>query len=256
MKLYSGTYAGVVRENRDPMKLGRLKVFVPLVYGVGGETTEEIGLENIPWALPAGMPSGGSVKSGGIDWLPEVEDRVWVRFLDGEPEKPIWEWGMQTIDQGKALKLHDYDSVTGKPKRGGLTRYGHTLDMTDGVVVVTTKNGYSITLTDSDTKSGQVEVRGPSGHKVKINDQEKTISLESAAGQLIQVDDLGNSITIMANETLEVQTGEETSIEAANISLNALGEGIKVAAATEVKISAGSMTLTITPSGFNFSSGG
>src|SRR3546814_4627799 len=43
------------------------------------------------------------------DLLPEPGDHVWVRFLDGQPEKPIWEWGMQTITDAKNLNLHHYE---------------------------------------------------------------------------------------------------------------------------------------------------
>ena len=92
------TYAGTVESNLDPLKLGRLKVRVPHVYGTTASGVGYIGVNDLPWALPAGMAAGGSANSGGFSQLPEKGDHVWVRFLDGEPEKPVWEWGMQTMD--------------------------------------------------------------------------------------------------------------------------------------------------------------
>jgi hypothetical protein len=106
-----GTYGGIVENVKDPEKLGRVKVRVPHIYGASGSSTGYIGTNNIPWALPAGMPAGGSPASGGFSHLPDVGDHVWVRFLDGEPEKPIWEWGMQTINDAKGLKLHQYNET-------------------------------------------------------------------------------------------------------------------------------------------------
>src|SRR3546814_1473831 len=99
-----GTYGGIVEKVNDPEKLGRVKVRVPHVYGATGGGTGFIGTNDIPWALPAGMPAGGSSNSGGFSHLPEPGDHVWVRFLDGQPEKPIREWGMQTITDAKDRK--------------------------------------------------------------------------------------------------------------------------------------------------------
>jgi hypothetical protein len=253
VKNYVGTYSGIVRENKDPIKLGRIKAFVPLVFGVGGQDTEQIGLENIPWALPAGMPAGGSAASGGMDWIPEVGDQVWVRFLDGEPEKPIWEWGMQTIDQAKNLALHDYDPISKKPRRAAFTRYGNVVDLSDGTIVITTKNGYTIVFTNSDKQAGQIVIKGPAGHQIQVNDEQKRILLQTALGQILEIDDQNNNITLMANENIDIQSSTgEISSQAASLEMQAFGEGINIKAATQIKLTVGGLSLTISPSGFNF----
>lgn len=249
-----GTYCGIVKENRDPTRLGRLKVFVPTVFGVAGKTTEEIGIENLPWALPVGLPAGGSDASGGIDWLPEVGDQVFVRFLDGEPEKPIWEWGMQTIDQAKELELHDYDATTDRPKRAGLTRYGNTIDLTDGQLVITSKNGYSVAITDGE-EDGKVVITSNLGHKVTLDDSTKRLTIETPNGQHLELDDANSSINLMASETLDVQVQEEMSIQCANLKIEAVGERVTVESFSEIRLTVGIMTLSITDSGFNFTAG-
>ena len=86
---YFATYAGYVEDNKDPDNIGRLKVRVPTVYGPADSQKNTISTADLPWALPAGLPAGGSPDSGAIQWLPEPGDHVYVRFLDGEPEKPI-----------------------------------------------------------------------------------------------------------------------------------------------------------------------
>ena len=159
---------------------------------------------------------------------------------------------MQTIDQQKALPLHDYDKLSERPKRAALTRFGHTLDITDGALVITTKGGYSVTLEDSETKQGKVVVKGPSNHQVIVDDTEKTVTLQTNSGQLIQLDDLGNSITLMSNETLELQTGEELSAQAGQIKLEALGEGVTIQGFSQIKLTVGGRSLTVSPTGFSF----
>lgn len=141
-----GTYLGFVEEVRDPDRLGRVKVRVPHVYGFSGSADGAIGVEDIPWAIPAGTPAGGSNASGGISWLPEPGDQVFVRFLDGEPEKPIWEWACQSSPQAETLKLHQYTSAG--PKRAGFTRYGHTFEFNSAGLIAVTAGGNYFTLDD------------------------------------------------------------------------------------------------------------
>jgi hypothetical protein len=259
MSMFAGTYGGIVRDNKDKLKLGRLKVHVPLVYGVASATTAQLGVGDLPWALPAGMPAGGSAASGGLDWLPNPGDQVWVRFLNGEPEHPIWEWGNQNIDQAKAFQLHDYGK-DGKPQRGALTRYGHTLDFTDGALILTTKHGYTIRITDGEFLDGEVVLQTPAGHKISINDEEQVVSLRSTAGQAVELDDLAESVRVMANQDLDLQALDEINIQAADVRITALGTEVllTVGATTarladdELTLGVGPNVLTISPAGFDF----
>lgn len=196
-----GTYCGIVENVSDPLKLGRVKVRVPHVYGASAAGGGVIGTNDLPWALPAGMPAGGSAESGGFSHLPNVGDHVYVRFLDGEPEKPIWEWGMQTQADAKALPLHQYltnGKTVGKPKRAGWTRYGHTFELNEDGIIVTTSQGYRMTITDGD----------PTG------DPSGIIQLTSALGNMLEIDDEGGSWTAYAVEDLFLNVGDTITAQA------------------------------------------
>ena len=91
---YFGKYRGVVTDNADPEKRGRLKVRVPSVLG----TTEF-------WAMPCVPYAGDKV---GFFFLPEAGTGVWVEFEGGDPSYPIWAgffWGDgQMPDDGEPAR--------------------------------------------------------------------------------------------------------------------------------------------------------
>lgn len=193
MNLY-GTYGGVVEANNDSEKLGRLKIRVPHVYGATGGSAGYIGTNDLPWALPSGMPAGGSPASGGFSQLPEKGDKVWVRFLDGEPEKPIWEWGMQSQKDAVGLKLHSYEVKNGKvgsPNRTFWTRYGHGIELNAGSIIESTSGGYRLVFTDSS----------------KPGTNDGSIILSTPAGNFIQFDDTADAGTVNINQDLNFIIG-------------------------------------------------
>ena len=82
-KKYYGKYRGRVMSNVDPKNCGRLLV---QVVDVLAQSTSS-------WALPC-LPFAGP--QAGALFLPPVNAGVWVEFLQGDPNKPIWTgcfWG-------------------------------------------------------------------------------------------------------------------------------------------------------------------
>ena len=99
MKYLHGVYRAVVKDNRDPDNLRRLKLQV--------QTT---GLEITDWAWPVEM-AGTNVG------VPEIGQGVWVSYIGGDPEYPIWH-GKFGKHQGKSKPisikpLKDSVSLTG-----------------------------------------------------------------------------------------------------------------------------------------------
>ena len=208
-----GTYSGEVIATNDPDKIGRIKVRVPHVYGPVEGNFGSIADADIPWALQAGLPSGhsnGAKGSGGISWLPVKGDHVWVRFLDGEPEKPVWEWGNQYTNDPTAFPLNTYAkqkaAATPSPQRtitaeapnpdpiarAALTRYGHILEIIPTQVLLSTAGAYSITLVDKSpfipgatgggfapVPDGYISLRTFLGNNIEMYDDQNLIWINS-----------------------------------------------------------------------------
>ncbi len=83
MKTYFGKYRGMVINNVDPQKQGRLQVSCPDVLGPNV----------MNWAMPC-VPFAGPLE--GFLMLPMIGASVWVEFEAGDPDLPIWAgcfWG-------------------------------------------------------------------------------------------------------------------------------------------------------------------
>ena len=77
MTKYYGKYRGMVINNEDLERRGRLLVQVPDVTGMPPST----------WAMPC-VPFAG--KQSGMWCLPQIGTGVWVEFEQGNPDYPIW----------------------------------------------------------------------------------------------------------------------------------------------------------------------
>ncbi len=75
--MLNGLYRGVVRNNLDPLKLGRLQVSVPDVH-----------VDQMLWAMPC-SPSGGSGDLGEV-FIPPTNANVWIMFERGDAVSPVW----------------------------------------------------------------------------------------------------------------------------------------------------------------------
>lgn len=83
---YYGKYRGVVLNNVDLKRLGRLQLSVPDVTSLLPTTWAE---PCVPLAGPTGPPMGAYL-------VPPMGAGVWVEFEGGNPNKPIWvgcRWG-------------------------------------------------------------------------------------------------------------------------------------------------------------------
>ncbi|WP_435009541.1 phage baseplate assembly protein V [Tundrisphaera lichenicola] len=150
---FYGKFRGVVTDNKDPDKQGRVQAQVPELFG---DQPTGWAMACVPYA-PAGK---------GFLILPEVGDNVWIEFEAGNPAKPVWAGAFWP--QGQA------PSVSGPEVKVIQTKAGHkiTLDDTDGgeIVEILDKGGATISLSDQgiELKKG--------GMKVQITESEVSIN--------------------------------------------------------------------------------
>jgi hypothetical protein len=86
-------HIGIVEDNLDPLKLGRLRV---RIFGIhtqnrkSGDAVEYLPTSDLPWAFPA-MPISNSSIDGISDFTGLVKGtRVLVFFLDNEGQRPFY----------------------------------------------------------------------------------------------------------------------------------------------------------------------
>jgi type VI secretion system (T6SS) baseplate-like injector VgrG len=212
---YFGKYSGVVKDNRDAEKLGKVKVSVPSLFPPNE-------LMDARAALPFGW-----------FFVPENETSVWVEFEGGDSTLPLWT-GVQSLSgkypseldldppQKRALKTPAGHLILFDDKSGeelirifeGVHSHEIVLDqngikVTDGVnhhtltfdssgVKASLQSGAAVTITSSgitiDAGSGSLTLKGTSielqGMSVNLN--ATSVKLGSAAAlPVIRVGDMG-----------------------------------------------------------------
>jgi len=138
---YFGKYRGTVKNNIDPMFMGRVQVSCPAVLGEG----------NLSWAMPS-VPLSG--KQMGVFVVPVNDAKVWVEFEGGDPDYPIYSggfWGLGELPS---------DALTGLP--------------TAPSIVLATNGKNTITLNDLPGVGG-ITLKASSGASITINDLGITI---------------------------------------------------------------------------------
>lgn len=148
---FYGLYRGIVTDNDDAAKLGRIKARIPAVLG-----DVESG-----WCMPCVPYAGDHV---GIAFLPEVGSGVWIEFEGGDVSYPVWVgcyWrnGELPSDAGPKVKV----IVTTAPLEVKLDDDGQSVEVTDS-------NGNSVKL-DS---SGVTVSKG--GQQVVVSDSSVSVN--------------------------------------------------------------------------------
>lgn len=86
-KTYYGLYQGIVTKIDDPEKRGRIKVKIPTV--LGGDTESA-------WCDPLVTVA---YDYGGDFCIPQIKEAVWVMFIAGDANKPVYLGGWWQKEQ-------------------------------------------------------------------------------------------------------------------------------------------------------------
>lgn len=140
---YFGKYRGIVRDNTDPTKRGRLKVIVPAVL-------DEVEI----WALPC-LPYTGN--GTGTFWLPEPDAGVWVEFEAGDCSYPIWTGGFWADEE----LPKDEKSATAVPSlRIIRSEKGLMITMNDDKEIITLSDKDGSNIMTIEVQDGKIRLQG------------------------------------------------------------------------------------------------
>jgi len=191
------TQRAVVKDNKDPEKLGRVRV----QFLWQKEQDEEM---MTPWIRIA-QPHGGNNK--GFYFIPEIEEEVMVGFENGNAEKP---YVIGTLYQGEQKPHEDWvnDDNDIKAIR---TRSGHTIEINDvsdgGFIKIYDheKENYILTFSTDDKlikleSTGNIELYAKEDIIMKA---EKNITIEAKENMDIQVEG-DMSLTVDGGRTTDV----------------------------------------------------
>lgn len=196
-----GAVAGIVTDNKDPERLGRVKITFPWRDDAGESY----------WARIATTMAG---TNRGTYFLPEIGDEVLVAFEDGD--------------------IH-YPYVLGALWNGEEKPPEDNADGKNDVRKIRSRSGHEITLNDS--ASGNVEIKTKGGHTILLDDStgsEKIRIADRTKNNEIKFDSNQNSIDISSAATVNVESTLINLKGKGNVSIEA--GGILTLKGTLVKI--------------------
>jgi uncharacterized protein involved in type VI secretion and phage assembly len=147
---FHGNYRGVVVDDQDPLRSGRVKIRVFGIY-------DNVPNEALPWAIYSDPFMGGQVGFGGF-LIPDVGNHVWVFFENGDHHQPVYFAGAPFKDAHPKERLEsDHEENRGSisyPRNKSLrTKSGHVIEIDDtegnSRITIIHKSGTQITYQDN-----------------------------------------------------------------------------------------------------------
>lgn len=145
-KEYFGVYQGIVTNTKDPEKRGRIKILCPTVLDDKVESA---------WCDPC-VPI--AYDNGGDFCIPQIDEAVWVMFIGGDSNKPVYLGGWWR--KNKTPFGNDYDK--GRDTTRIISYADCTITMIDGKITINVgEKDTNLTIEDGKiTITGDVEIKG------------------------------------------------------------------------------------------------
>jgi uncharacterized protein involved in type VI secretion and phage assembly len=174
---FYGKYRGVVSDNNDPEKLGRIRAHVPEVLGTDVESA---------WALPC-VPYAGPDQ--GLFAIPPAGAGVWIEFEGGKLSRPIWVGGWWA--DAEAPKNEAGNDAT--PTRRILkSESGLMASLDDDAKKISISDGNGNNLITIEANAGKIKIQATT--KVVV-EAPKIELVENSTHPLVFGDDLLNYLT-------------------------------------------------------------
>ncbi|HEX8475978.1 MAG TPA: phage baseplate assembly protein V [Pyrinomonadaceae bacterium] len=210
-----GVVVGVVTNNEDPEKLGRVKVRFPWLNDEDEST----------WARIATLRAKQNV---GTWFLPDVDDEVLVAFEHGDVRFPYVIGGLWN-----GVDTPPRDNADGKNNEMVIrSKLGHEFvfydDANKGHIQLKTEQGHEIMLDDS-AGSEKITIKDKTGdNSLTFDSAASTIEIKSGA-----------KVVIVAAQEMEIKADSSLSIEARSIEIK--GDSIKIESSGPMDVKSSAM---------------
>jgi uncharacterized protein involved in type VI secretion and phage assembly len=229
------TQMGIVLDNNDPEKRGRVQV--KLLWQENDEKT--------PWLRVMSLSAGaqnGDKKNRGIFFTPEVGDMVLVGFTQNDPERPFVLGSMPTGKTSDTTKNNDNQTKAIRT-RTGATIYFHDKEKSkeQEIRIQTDKENYLSILVNN----GNGNIKLYSTKEIEVKSKELiniksggTINISATKELNMKAENIkmeaSDSITIKAEKNIKQKSGQDFEVEA--------GKDLKSKATMNVSLEGGSKT--------------
>ncbi len=219
----SGVVIGQVSDNRDPDKLGRVRLTFPWLHD---DFVSD-------WSRTV---QAGAGKDRGALIVPEVGDEVLVAFEQGSFQRPYVLGGLHNgVDTPPKGDVELVDSSSGAiDRRAFVSRTGHALEMLEtasgahGVKIHTGDGKLTLDLDQKKTKitvhsDGKVTVEARNGVTVDAGTGSLRLAGQDviiAAKTGVKLDGGGGEVKVSSNTGVNIKGGASCSIQAAIVRIN------------------------------------
>ena len=231
---YYSIYRSQVTDNKDPLKLGRVKIIIPSLFG---ET------ELPDWVMPRDFRNTGPQQGEFIP--PHVDGWVFVEFLEGDTKYPVYSGGWFGENELPPEFLHSEES---EPQvRGYRTKSGQSVlfdETPEQEKVVINSINHSLVMDDTKDKEaiyflhklgsqwqidkdGSYKLITKSGHYITLDETGETISIGSKDGSIIALKDnitvsdaSGSSIVNITEDGVQITAKKKLVMQANTASLD------------------------------------
>jgi len=231
---YYSVYRAKVTDNKDPLKMGRVKVIIPTLFG---ET------ELPDWVLPRDFRGTG--KQYGEFFVPRVDDWCCIEFLEGDTRYPMYSGGWVGETEIAEEFLHSPESeplVRGYKSKDGL---GIFFDETpDEQKTILKSNTHTMVMDDTKEKEavyffhklgtqwqidkdGSFKLVTKSGHYISFVEPDGTILIGTKDGAIVALkdnitisDSSGGSVVNISKDGVQVTAKAKLVIQSNSAALD------------------------------------
>lgn len=221
---FYGKYRGIVVDNQDPAKLGRLKLNVPSVLGSDVVTG---------WAMPC-TPYGGAANQGFL-YIPDAGAAVWTEFEEGDLEFPIW--------VGSFWSQPNSESELPKPNKGSDGSEESDIQDPPTSKIIKTAKGHTLQFEDADGSEMILLREGKKGHFLTMDQNGITvtdanantiqftsdgITVQDANSNKVEMTSSGIKLTDLTGNIIDMSSSAFTITAKVPFKIDASGQAVTV----------------------------